>query len=432
MIPSRLLVLLTLVPLGLALGAVAAPWLFWPALAIDLVLVAVAAIDLAGTRIDLEVERHVDTVQAVGRPFEVRLRLRDRTGRPGRARLTDDPPGEVAAGLPVDLALGPGEAAEVRYTAEVGTRGRHAFGPVTVRQASPLGLWERQRRLAVETELRVYPNFAALRRFGVDAELWARRAPVRSRRRPGGENEFERLRPYVSGDPYRHIDWRATARRREFVTREFGQESNQNVVFLLDAGRTMTARSGALTGFDHALNAAITMGQTALRHGDRVGILVFDREIRAWLPPRGGARTGSRLIRGTYDVFPRFEEPDYGLALRHLSRHVRRRSLVVLLTAAFDDVDASAAEALVAALRGRHLTLAVWLRDTDVDATLARPARDEVDVWRRAAAADLALWRERALQGLRQRGALVVDCPPDALTPELLDRYLEIKARRLL
>lgn len=431
MIPSRLLVLLALVPLGLAVAAVAAPWLLWPALAIDGILVAVAAVDLATTRIDLDVERHVDPVQAVGRPFEVRVRVRDRAGRPLRLRLTDDPPGKVT-GLPVALVLRPGEAAEARYTVEVGTRGRHPFGPVTVRQASPLGLWERQRRLPVETELRVYPNFAALRRFGVDTELWARRAPVRARRRPGGENEFERLRPYVAGDPYRHIDWRATARRREFVTREFGQESNQNVVFLLDAGRTMTARSGALTGFDHALNAAITMGQTALRHGDRVGMLVFDREIRAWLPPRGGARTGSRLIRGTYDVFPRFEEPDYGLALRHLSRHVRRRSLVVLLTAAFDDVDASAAEALVAALRGRHLTIAVWLRDTDIDETLARPARDEADVWRRAAAADLALWRERALQKLRQRGALVVDCPPEALTPELLDRYLEIKARRLL
>lgn len=431
MIPTRPLVLLSLVPLALALAAIATPWLFWPALAIDLLLVGVAGVDLASTRGDLQVRRHVDTVQAVGRPFEVRLVVREASGRPARLRLTDDPPGE-ASGLPVAIELGPGDEAEVRYTTEVGTRGRHAFGPVTVRRSSSLGLWERQRRLPVETELRVYPNFAALRRFGVDTELWARRAPVRSRRRPGGENEFERLRPYVSGDPYRHIDWRATARRREFVTREFGQESNQNVVFLVDSGRMMSARWGALTGFDHALNAAVTMGQTALRHGDRVGMLVFDREVRVWLPPRGGARTGSRLIRGTYDVFPRLEEPDYALALRHLSRHVRRRSLIVLLTAAVDEVNASAVEALVGALRNRHLTLAVWLRDTDLDEAITRPARDDADVWRRAAASELALWRERTLQGLRQRGALVVDCPPDALTPELLDRYLEIKARRLL
>lgn len=431
MIPSRLLVLLVCVPLALSLGAIAVPWLFLPALLIDGLLLLVSVVDVLSARAHPRVERDVDPVQAAGRPFEVKLRVSEDNGRPLRIRLTDDPPGEPL-GLPLEFELPPDQTVELRYTLQVGNRGRHEFGPVTVRWGSPLGLWQIQRRLPVQTELRVYPNFGALRRFGVNTELWARRAPVRTRRRPGGENEFERLRPYVAGDPYRSIDWRATARRREFVTREFGQESNQNVIFLLDASRMMSARWGDLTGFDHALNAAVTMGQTALRHGDRVGMLVFDREVRVWLPPKGGARTGSRLIRGTYDVFPRLEEPDYAMALRHLSRHVRRRSLVVLLTTAIDDVNAEAAEAVVAALRGRHLTIAVWLRDTDLDETIRRPARDEADVWRRAAASELALWRERNLQRLRQRGALVVDCPHDALTPQLLDQYLEVKARRLL
>jgi uncharacterized protein (DUF58 family) len=298
-----------------------------------------------------------------------------------------------------------------------------------VRFRSPLGLFEAQRRVAVDTALRVYPDFRQLRHDGLRAREDEQRLPVRVRRRPGGENEFERLRPYVRGDSYRHIDWRATARRREPITREFGQESNQNVILLLDAGRMMSARAGDLSAFDHALNAALMVGQTALRHGDRVGLLAFDRDVRAWLPPRAGSQGGSRLIRGLYDVFPSDHEPDYALAFRHLATRVRRRSLVVLFTSVVDEVNGALARQLVGALARRHVPLCVWVRDPEVEALLHAPG---VDPYTRAAAAELAGWRERALEDLRHRGALVVDEDPAALTPNLLARYLEIKARRLL
>lgn len=431
MIPTRALVLLSVPPLLLSLLAVGAPAAILPMVALDVVLIGVALVDLALSGAQIEASREVAPVQAVGRPFEVTLRLVSRARRKLRVRLTDDAPGAMD-GLPTSFALSPGEEREETYTAVVDGRGQHRFGPVTVRWGSPLGLWERQQRIPVESALRVYPDFQQLRAYGLDTTLAAQRMPVRVRRRPGGENEFERLRPYVPGDPYRHIDWKATARRREFTTREFGQESNQNVIFLLDAGRMMSARSGGLTAFDHALNAAMMMGQVALRHGDRVGLLAFDSAIRAWLPPKGGARSGSRLIRATYDVFPSLEEPDYGLAFRYLSQRVRRRSLVVLLTSVVDEVNAEMANATVAAMSGRHLTMSVWLRDTDVDELLEQPAAHPLDTWKRAAAAELAHWRERSLASLRARGPLVVDCAPGELTPALLGRYLEIKARRLL
>jgi len=280
--------------------------------------------------------------------------------------------------------------------------------------------------------VRVYPSFEQLRNWGVMAREDERRLPVRVRRRPGGENEFERLRPYAPGDNYRHIDWKATARRREFVTREYGQESNQNVIFLLDCGRMMSARSGELTAFDHALNAALTMGQVALRHGDRVGLLAFDDKVRAWLPPKGGSRSGSRLIRGTYDLFPSFREPDYALAMRYISSRVRRRSLVVLMTSVVDEVNADTTAAILRAMRSRHLPLCVWIRDSGVEQLVSDPRASKLDYFHAGAAAELLAWRDRSLKDIQRRGAMVVDAEADKLTPRLLSRYLEIKARRLL
>ncbi len=455
LIPTPRQVVLWTIPIGLAIVYIGLSAALLPLLVFDALLLVVLLIDglwitfSGGWSGDggLVVQRRVAPVQSVGTPFEVVLRVVNRGRRTRVVRVTDTPPGPVltgasGSGLPMGVALPGDSEVELAYRTVVERRGAYGFDAIGIRWRSPLGLWERQRRVAFDTPLRVYPDFAQLRSWGADARLQEERVPVRSRRRVGGENEFQRLRPYVAGDPYRHIDWRATARKREFVTREFGQESNQNVIFLLDAGRMMSAEyaserdenpgGGGLTAFDHALNAALMMGQVALKHGDRVGMLVFDDRVRTWLPPRGGKRSGSRLIRSTYDIEPSLAEPDYAMAFRHLATRVRRRSLVVLFTAVVDDVNGTLAENLLRGLGRRHVALSVYVRDPAIDAMLERPEADPLDRWRRGAAAEIAVWRERKLAALRRRGAHVVDAPVDALTPALLARYLEIKARRLL
>lgn len=432
MIPTGRLLALLAVPTALSIAYALVEGVLPVVLALDAVIVVVALVDLAANRGEVEASRTHGAVQSVGLPFDVLLQVRNPGTRALAVRVHDDVDGE-RAGLPASAVLPAGEAVEVGYQLTLPTRGRWDFGQISVRWSSPLGLWERQVRIdTVDDHVRVYPDFTHLRRYGLKAREDELRLPVRARRKPGGENEFQRLRPYVPGDPYRHIDWKATARKRQFVTREFGQESNQNVIFLLDAGRMMTARLGDLTGFDHALNASLAMAHVALRHGDRVGLLAFDRQVRTWLPPRGGARSGSRLIQGTYDLFPTTEDPDYGMALRYLASRVRRRSLIVLMTAMTDEVNAQAATAVLGALHKRHVPVVVWLRDPDLDDMVDAPVADEAEMYQRCAAAELVGWREKALDDLRRRGVLVVDASPEALTTDLLGRYLEVKARRLL
>lgn len=431
MIPTRRLVTLAALPLVVSVVAVWLPGLVWPMLVLDGLIVLVASVDLLLSRGAVEVQRKHGEVQAVGRWFDVGLEVVNTGRRALRLRVVDAVPGQ-STGLPGRLRLPVGSEGTVAYRLRVDRRGEHGLGPVVVRWRSPLALWERQRCLEHHTVLRVYPNFSQLGGHGLRAREDERMVPLRTRRRPGGENEFERLRPYVPGDPYRHIDWKATARRREFVTREYGQESNQNIIFLLDSGRMMSARTGSLTAFDHALNAALMMGQEALRAGDRVGLLVFDQQVRAWLPPRSGARSGARLIRATYDLFPTLDEPDYAAAFGWLSQKVRRRSLVVLLTSVVDEVNAELSTALIGAMATRHLPLCVWIRDLDLEEILEQPASGREAVYERCAAAELVGWRERSLKALQRRGALVVDCRPQELTSTLLARYLDIKARRLL
>ena len=127
----------------------------------------------------------------------------------------------------------------------------------------------------------------------------------------------------------------------------------------------------------------------------------------------GGKRSANRLIRATYDLEPSLDEPDYALAFRFLAHHVRRRSLVVVLTSVVDQVNGDLASSLVKALGSRHLAVCTWIRNVAVDALVTAEAHDDQQRYVRAAAAELVAWREASLADLRHRGALVVDCAPD-------------------
>ena len=80
----------------------------------------------------------------------------------------------------------------------------------------------------------------------------------------------------------------------------------------------------------------------------------------------------------------------------------------------------------------RHLPLCVLMRDMDVEALAEEPVQGEVDLYVRAAAAETLAWRDGLVKQLERGGVLVLDARPGDVTPELVKRYLEIKARRLL
>ncbi len=433
MIPTVRLAWWLVVPT--VLGAV---WVLWPEVgpaivAVDGVLLLLAGIDALGSGAPVRASRRFEALQSVGRAFPVTIRVEN----PSRRRLTltvDDAMPGTSSALPARLVLGAGEAADVERQHTVHERGQHRAGPITVRWTSRWGLWARQRRFEGEPDqaVRVYPDFTFLRQDAMRGRADDHARPVRVRRRAGGESEFLRLRPYVAGDPFRHVDWKATARRRGLVTREYGQEVAQNVILVLEAGRAMTMTHDGVVAFDQALASALALGHGALKHGDRVGLLVYDRDVRAWIPPSGGRSHATRLVQASYDVFPRLEEPDAALALRHLAARVRRRSLVVMFTAATDEVNAEAAEAVVRALGSRHLPLVVWLSDPRFAARAIGGSAPDDDAYLRGASAATARWRLDALARWRAHGALTVDAPPGTLSATLLSAYLDIKARRLL
>ena len=301
-----------------------------------------------------------------------------------------------------------------------------------MRHRSPLGLWIRRLRIPADDPVRVYPDLQEVRTYDLLAQQGRDQGMRAIARARGTENEFECLREYTRDDEFRTIDWRATARRRRLIARQYQLERDQSIVVALDCGRLMTARSGGLPLFDRALNGALMLSHVAIRRGDKAGLVAFSDRVQRFVAPGGGPSMVRRLLQATFDLHATLVESDFEAAFLRMGTLLRKRSLVVVVTQVIDDAGAAALLRTVRALGTRHLPLCVMLRDPDLEA-LARPAdHGEAALFEAAAASELLAERARLLHDLRKAGALLLDIEPRELTPALVSRYLEIKSRQLL
>jgi uncharacterized protein (DUF58 family) len=255
---------------------------------------------------------------------------------------------------------------------------------------------------------------------------------VRRTRKIGQDNEFERLRDYTPDDNYKHIDWRATARRRKLTVKDFQTNQSQRIVFLLDCGRMMTNQASGISLLDHSLNAMLMLSFVALRQGDSVGLVCFSDQIHNYVPPRSGMTQMNRLLHAAFDRFPQLVESRYDEAFLHLDSNCKKRSLVILVTNLIDEVNAHQVHEYLSVLAGRHLPLGVLLRDHRLFDVADSPYRTDAQMYRAAAAAEILSWRHQVLTDLQHQGVLALDVFPEDMTAPLVNRYLEIKARHLL
>ena len=432
LIPSRALVLLSAVPLVASLLSLFNPALARAALLVDVGLVLLASFDgLLALRRKVSVVRTAPDVMSLSRRNRVTLRLRSETRASFAVSVNDDLfEGAEASDLPVKVALKGRGVAVVDYHVEPSLRGAHQLGDHHLRLPSPLGLWTLQRRIIAKKAVRVYPDLKQLQQFDALSKQDRELSMVRVSRHKGGESEFARLRDHVPDDDSRRVDWKATARRQKLTVREYQLESNQNLMFLLDAGRVMTGVDAGISRFDHALNASLMLAHVAARGGDRVGALGFDDTLRVFMTPQAGRQASRAIIQATYDLFPRLVEPDFDLAFQSLSSRVKNRTLVILFTHV---IDFSAAETLVRRVRAishRHLPLVICFRDLEVEA-LADP-KGSSDLFLKGAAAEHLRWQKSLMQQLKRGGAMVLETTARELTGKLVSRYLQIKAQRLL
>ncbi len=380
----------------------------------------------------IEAQRFVPHSLPLGIKRVIRLHLVNHSKRRLDLQLLDHYPLEVTAtGFPLAVSLSPQQFVDAHYEITAIERGKLSFPTLQMRVLSPQKLWWHDRKLALLSEVKVYPNFAAVAQYAllaVDNHL--SHLGIMKKRRRGEGQDFHQLREYREGDSLRQIDWKASARMRKPISREYQDERDQEIIFMLDCGHRMLAKDDALSHFDHTLNAILLVTYVALKQGDAVGLGTFAGTSR-WLPAHKGMHNVQHMLNTLYDIQPTTQAPDYAQAATELLVRQKKRSLVILLTNLRDE-DLDDLLPAVHLLRKRHLVLLASMREQAIDNALENPLDTTEDVLKRAALEHYIKQRELSLERIRAAGIRCLDVSPPHLSVQLINQYLDIKRSGLL
>jgi len=429
---------------GAALSLVGAmgfwvPWALDAMLVADAALVALVWLD-AGLAVSLDqdgllVWREPLPALSVGHAGEVAYRWSNGGHRRARLRVREIRPDLLGGVQPPRAVSVPADGDKREALSVVPLRrGREESGGFVVDSTGPLGLGRRRATIDLPWEVIVYPPLVSVRLRASVAQARRRRDPGMKAIRELGEGRlFESLREWVPGDDIRHIDWKATARRRKVITRQFEAERRQQVLLVIDLGRLMTADiGGGMARLDFVVQAALELAYAAAQHDDDVGIMTFADGVQHFVAPERGRSGVRRVLDVLAVVEPKLVEPDYPGAFRYLAARNRKRALTVLFTDVIDRFASDALVANVASLRPRHVPLAVTLRNPELDNVAALRPTDTRNAFRKAAAEELLHAREEALGHMRRAGVLVIDVTPQRAAQAVVSKYLDLKRRGVL
>jgi uncharacterized protein (DUF58 family) len=159
--------------------------------------------------------------------------------------------------------------------------------------------------------------------------------------------EFSEHRKYAAGDDLRQIDWNVFGKTDRFYIKKYQAETNLDGYLLVDTSKSMAyppkaagpESGGRMTKFDYAVCLAAALGYMMIHQQDAVGLVCFDKELRAFLPPRCKRGHLMAILGHLARVRPRGRT---GLAdaLHAVADRVRRRSLMIVLSDFLDEPDA--------------------------------------------------------------------------------------------
>lgn len=323
--------------------------------------------------------------------------------------------------------------ADMIYLLRPTQRGVYGFGRIRLFAKSGLGLLERRFTCGDAKDVKVYPSFLMLRHY----ELLAisnnlTELGIKKIRRAGNNTEFEQIKDYVSGDEYRAINWKASARRAQLMVNVYQDERSQQIFNVIDKGRVMQQAFRGMTLLDYAINASLVLSYVAIRKDDKAGLITFHSSFDAFVPAAKQPGHLQVLSESLYAQQTTFGESDFANLCVNVNRHVGRRSLLILYTN-FSGLTALRRQlAYLELLNRRHRLLVVFFEDVELKEYIQeQPVRNE-EYYQHVIAEKFDYEKRLIVNLLRQHGIYSLLTTPEELSVDVINKYLEMKTRQII
>ena len=319
------------------------------------------------------------------------------------------------------------------YILEPKERGEYSFGNLNVFAQSPLGLVSKRFTFQKESMLPSYPSFIHLRKY----ELMALQnefllGGIKKIRKLGHTMEFEQIKEYVPGDDVRTINWKATSKRNQLMVNQFQDEKSQRIFMLIDNGRTMQMPFNGLSLLDYSINATMALSHIILKKNDRAGMMTFSKKTEHKVAADNKSGQLRKISESLYNIQTNFFESDFSRLYQDVKYTIGQRSLILLFTN-FETLDAVNRQ--MKYLRGiakNHLLVIIFFKNSELQSLINTNPENLQEVYDEIIAEKFEYEKKLIIQELRKFGIYTVYTLPENLNIEVINKYLEIKARGIL
>ena len=421
----------------LFLMAYALPVLFYPAEIVSyLLLVALLgdSVLLFRQRQMISAERSLAEKFSNGDENPVKLVVESRYGFPIFIKIIDELPVQFQMrDQSFEAWLSSYKPITFNYTLRPVKRGAYEFGVINVFVRSKLGLVQRRFQEGLSQEVAVYPSYVQMRKYELLAiSNQLKEFGVKKIRRIGNNMEFEQIKNYVSGDDYRKVNWKATARKGQLMVNQYQEEKSQHVYSVIDKGRMMQQPFEGLSLLDYAINASLAISNIALKKGDKAGVITFQEKVNSMLPSSSRNIQLNLILEHLYKQKTAYKESDFGKLYATLRRKVSQRSLVLLYTN-FESLSSMQRQLnSLQKIAKQHLLVCIFFENTEVENLINSEATVVEEVYTKGIAEQLVYEKKLIVNELKAHGIQSVLTPPKELTINTINKYLELKSRGLI
>ncbi len=312
-------------------------------------------------------------------------------------------------------------------------RGEYHFGHINIMVKSPLGVLRRRYILGEEKAVAVYPSFIQMRKYELLALSNQLQAfGVKKIRRIGNNMEFEQIKNYVSGDDYRKVNWKATARKGDLMVNQYQDERSQQVYSVIDKGRVMQMPFESLSLLDYAINASLVISNIALKKGDKAGIITFQHKVNSILPASSRNMQLNLILEHLYKQKTSYKESDFSQLFASIKRKVTQRSLILLYTN-FESLSALQRQLpYLKRIKQNHLLVCIFFENTELNELTNEKANNLEEVYTKGVAEQLVFEKRLIAKELQKNGIYTILTTPAGLSVNTINKYLELKSRGLI
>ena len=318
----------------------------------------------------------------------------------------------------------------LKYSLRPIKRGVYRFGKINVFVSTRIGLISRRFKTGEPCNVKVYPSFFYLKQYELMASSnKLKQAGNKRIKKIGQQLEPDQIKDYVKGDDYRIINWKATARRNKLMVNVFQEERAQNLYCVIDKGRTMQSAFEGMTLLDYSINASLALAYVAMLKGDKTGLLTFERRFDTIILPSRTPLQMSRIQEALYSQQTAFAESDYSILYQNVNKYAANRGLMLIFTN-FDSVTAMQRQLrYLSKMAKRHSILVIFFEDVELEELINKQPEDKEQVYQLVIAEKLEYEKRLIISKLRKHNILSLLTHPNHLTVDVINKYLEIKAR---